>query len=368
MSNEPKYIKIKKQLKQLILKGEYKVGSKIPSEAELKDKFNVSRHTIRQSISELVNDGYLKREQGSGTYVSNQYQTETKEVSQKTIGVITTYLSDYIFPSIIRGIEDELSKRGYALLLSSTQNNVENEKRSLEMMLENGVDGLIIEPTKSAELNPNLNYYLRIQEKGIPYVSINACYEELDAPVIRMNDQSAGEKATAHLLKLGHTRISMITKTDDLQGKDRMKGFIKAYSKENKSFDNKLMVTFDTETITNLTSKIDKVLSSEDMPTAFVCYNDQIAIKVIERIQAMGKRVPQDISVISHDNSFLSTATNVKLSSMNHPKEQLGRDAANWIIQAIEKNSFKQESIIYESELVKRASVRKNKMVEEKVL
>lgn len=364
MASEPKYIVIKNKLKQLILNGEYEIGSKIPSEAELKDKFNVSRHTIRQSISELVNDGYLKREQGSGTYVSSQYQLEAKDTSQKTIGVITTYLSDYIFPSIIRGIEDELSKKGYALLLSSTQNNVQNEKKSLEMMLENQVDGLIVEPTKSAELNPNLNYYLRMQERGIPYVSINASYEELDAPEIRMDDRLASEILTSHLLELGHTRICMITKTDDLQGKERMKGFIRAYSKVNKTFDGSLMITFDTEHIGKLTDEIDRVLHLENSPTAFVCYNDQIAIKVNERIANGGKKVPQDISVVSHDNSFLSTATDVKLTSINHPKERLGRDAASWIIQAIEKNSFKQQSIIYEPELILRSSTSKNKEIE----
>ncbi|ALV22110.1 GntR family transcriptional regulator [Carnobacterium antarcticum] len=364
MASEPKYIVIKNKLKQLILNGEYDIGSKIPSEAELKDKFNVSRHTIRQSISELANDGYLRREQGSGTYVSNQYQIETKETSQKTIGVITTYLSDYIFPSIIRGIEDELSKKGYALLLSSTQNNVENEKRSLEMMLEKHIDGLIVEPTKSAELNPNLNYYLRMQERGIPYVSINASYEELDAPEIRMNDILASEKLTSHLLELGHTRICMITKTDDLQGKERMKGFIRAYSKVNKTFDGSLMITFDTEHIGELPKDIDRVLKLENSPTAFVCYNDQIAIKVIERVTNSGKEVPLDISVVSHDNSLLSTATDIKLTSINHPKEQLGRDAANWIIQAIEKNSFKQQSIIYEPELIMRSSTSKNNEID----
>ena len=360
MGNQPKYIVIKNKIKQFILSGEYDVGSKIPSEAELKDAFNVSRHTIRQSISELVNEGYLKKEQGSGTYVSNQYQLEQKDTSQKTIGVITTYLSDYIFPSIIRGIEDELSKKGYALLLSSTQNNVENEKRSLEMMLEKRVDGLIVEPTKSANLNPNLNYYLGIQERGIPYVSINASYEELEAPEIRMDDRLSSEKLTSHLLDLRHTRICMITKTDDLQGKERMKGFVRAYSKINKAFDGSLMITFDTENVESLAGKVDHVLQLDNPPTAFVCYNDQIAVKVIKRIQKSGKKIPQDISVVSHDNSILSTATDVKLTSINHPKEQLGRDAANWIIQAIEKNSFKQESIIYDPELIIRSSTSRN--------
>ncbi|MCM3513293.1 MULTISPECIES: GntR family transcriptional regulator [Carnobacterium] len=356
MSNKPKYLVIKNQLKELILSGKYPTGSKIPSEANLREQFGVSRHTIRQSIAELVNEGFLKKEQGSGTYVNDQYQQRVKDKNMKTIGVITTYLSDYIFPSIIRGMEETLSDNGYSLLLSSTQNDVQNEKRSLEMMLEKQIDGLIIEPTKSALLNPNLNYYLKIQEAGIPFVSINASYEELEVPEIRIDDTLANERLTNHLLDLGHERISMITKTDDMQGKSRMKGFIRAFSKKNKSFDNKLIVTFDTETKGELARRIRDLLNLEEGPTAFVCYNDQIAMTVIEQINAIGKRVPEDFSIVSHDNSFLSTASDIKLTSINHPKEQLGIEAANWIIQALEKSSFKKESIIYQPELIIRES------------
>lgn len=358
MSNKPKYLVIKNQLKELILSGEYSAGTKIPSEAKLREQFGVSRHTIRQSIAELVNEGFLKKEQGSGTYVNDQNQQRVKETGNKTIGVITTYLSDYIFPSIIRGMEETLSESGYSLLLSSTQNDVQNEKRSLEMMLEKQVDGLIVEPTKSALLNPNLNYYLKIQEAGIPCVSINASYEELDVPEIRIDDTLANEMLTTHLLDLGHERISMITKTDDMQGKSRMKGFIRAFSKKKKSFDDKLIVTFDTETKGELADKIQVLLNLENLPTAFVCYNDQIAMTVIEQINAIGKNIPDDFSIVSHDNSFLSTASDVKLTSINHPKEQLGKEAANWIIQALEKPSFKKESVIYQPELITRESAK----------
>ena len=71
----------------------------------------------------------FKKRKGSGTYVSNQYQSKASGASaNKTIGVITTYISDYIFPSIIRGIESRLNKDNYSLLLASTNNDVEQEK------------------------------------------------------------------------------------------------------------------------------------------------------------------------------------------------------------------------------------------------
>ena len=148
--------------------------------------------------------------------------------NNKIIGVITTYISDYIFPSIIRGIERRLNEANYSLLLASTNNDVEQEKKALEMMLSFGVDGLIVEPTKSNLYNPNIAYYLSFKEQDIPFIMINAYYEELDVPFLCLDDVQSSYLATKELISKGHTQIGLISKMDDLQGKYRMKGYIKA--------------------------------------------------------------------------------------------------------------------------------------------
>lgn len=359
MLNEPKYLSIKNELQENIVTGKYPLNSKIPSEAELREKYNVSRHTIRQAISELVNDGFLKKRQGSGTYVCDEYIKNSIEENTKTIGVITTYLSDYIFPSIIRGIEEELSRSQYSLMLSSTQNNVLNEKENLEKMLDQNVDGLIIEPTKSNLFNPNLNYYLKIAEKNIPLVMLHASYEELDASSISLDDVEAGKIATTHLIELGHKKISIIMKSDDIQGKKRLKGYITALYEANLTFDNTHIVTFDTESKTSVGDKILDILNSESPPTAFVCYNDQIAMDLIHQINAVGKKVPDDFSIVSHDDSFLSTTLPmVQLTSIAHPKEGLGKEAARRIINAVENEEHDISSVVFPPELIIRNSTK----------
>src|SRR5690625_3094616 len=85
-------------IKSKILSGEYNVLEKIPTEFALQEMYNVSRHTVRKAILELANEGFLRSEKGSGTYVSNDYQSRAGNPGNKTIGVITTYISDYIFP------------------------------------------------------------------------------------------------------------------------------------------------------------------------------------------------------------------------------------------------------------------------------
>lgn len=359
MQNVPKYLQVKENIEKKILDGSYSLGEKIPSEAELKKEFEVSRHTIRQAIYELVNDGFLIKQQGSGTFVSDQYKDKNNFNGKKTIGVITTYISDYIFPYIIRGIEEELSKHDFSLMLSSTRNNVDNEKISLQNMLDQKVDGLIIEPTKSNLMNPNLNYYLNLSEKKTPLVMLNASYEELDLPVIALDDQKAGKIATEYLIELGHTNIGMITKADDLQGKNRLKGYIEALYDAKLTFNSEHILRYETETRDIVPERLQNLFSKKDFPTAFVVYNDEVAVMLVHALHEAGLQCPDDVSIVSHDDSHYSTALSaVKMTSIKHPKEKLGKAAAEWIINAIEKNETRLDSIIFEPELVIRNSTK----------
>src|SRR5690625_6101165 len=76
---------------------------------------------------------------------------------QKNIAIVTTYISDYIFPSIIRGAEAQLSEEGYQVSIFSTNNCQDKEKQVLESLLTQNYDGVIVEPTKSAYSNPNID-------------------------------------------------------------------------------------------------------------------------------------------------------------------------------------------------------------------
>src|SRR5699024_12765376 len=97
---------------------------------------------------------------------------------------------------------------------------------SLETMLQQNVDGLIIEPTKSSYLNPNLNYYLQIVQNKITLLMLHAKYEELDVLVIAMDDVQAGKIATNYLIDLQHEDIAIIIKIDDQKVKKRLKIYI----------------------------------------------------------------------------------------------------------------------------------------------
>ncbi|MBA4493034.1 GntR family transcriptional regulator [Paenactinomyces guangxiensis] len=351
-----KYILVKETIKSWILEGEVVPHQKIYSEHELAEKFHVSRHTIRQAIGELVHEGWLYREQGRGTFCAGRNRN-----SGKLIGMITTYISDYIFPSIIRGAESYLNSKGYTLLLASTNNNPVEEKACLQNILSKNVDGLIVEPTKSAIRNPNLDYYFTLETKKIPYVMINAFYPELHPPSLTVNDTLGGYLATEHLIQLGHRRIIGFFKTDDLQGVNRMQGFVQAHRENRLPVSPGMIVSFNTEEkYVKPKEELAKILkTSKHRPTAIVCYNDEITLSILDVVRDLQLKVPDDISIVGYDDSHLAEASEVKLTTIKHPKAMMGEMAAKKIVDAIEKNQQGTtgiSSFIYEPELVIRKS------------
>jgi GntR family transcriptional regulator, arabinose operon transcriptional repressor len=347
-------------IKSKILSGEYNVAEKIPTESVLQEMYNVSRHTVRKAIFELSNEGFLRSEKGSGTYVSNEYQSVTgRNSNNKTIGVITTYISDYIFPSIIRGIEGRLKTDNYSLLLASTNNDVEQEKKALEMMLSYGVDGLIVEPTKSNLYNPNIAYYLSFKEQDIPFIMINAYYEELDVPFLALDDVQSSYLATKELISNGHAHIGLISKTDDLQGKFRMKGYIKALSEAKLPFQPELVFSYDTESKPDLSSNLKGYLvENRAMLTAIACYNDEVGLVVANLSKQLGISIPEDLSIIGQDFSYIAQNANIKLTTLTHPQEQMGSDAADWIIKKLQGRQDLPNEYYYQPELIKGETVK----------
>ncbi len=366
---KPKYQVIIEDIKSKILSGDYSIGEQIPTESVMQETYGVSRHTVRKAILELSNEGFLRSEKGSGTYVSNQYQSKSSGASaNKTIGVITTYISDYIFPSIIRGIESRLNKDNYSLLLASTNNDVEQEKKALEMMLSYGVDGLIVEPTKSNLYNPNISYYLSFKEQDVPFTMINAYYEELDVPFFCLDDVQSSYLATNELILKGHTQIGLIAKMDDLQGKYRMKGYIKALGEAKLRFQPEHILSFNTETKLDLYANLKEFLTeNQNEMTALVCYNDEVGLEVVNVCRQLGISIPDKLSIIGQDNSYIAKNATINLTTLTHPQEQMGHDAADWIIKKLQgkkdlPNETYYQPVLVEGETIKELNAKRDEV------
>lgn len=347
----PLYQQIKEYFIDKIENEDIAVGELLPSENEIVKMFNVSRHTVRQAFAQLENEGYIRREQGRGTICLGKKEAH----SNKTIAVVTTYISDYIFPHIINGIEEVVSSKGYTLSLASTNNNKKLESEFLKKFIEQNVSGMIIEPTKSAEGNPNLEYFEKMDQKRIRYIMFHATYPNLNPAFVVMDDLKGGYLATNYLIQLGHRKIAGIFKSDDLQGVKRQKGYINALQEAGIQPDDELIGNYTTENLDYYPYQFTRYLLNTTKPTAIVCYNDQAAMRVIDAIKDSGLKIPDDISVVGYDDSPLATASDIKLTTIRHPKKEMGKQVAKFMLDMLDKSDYKPQ-YVYEPELIVRTS------------
>ncbi|MFC5649797.1 GntR family transcriptional regulator [Paenibacillus solisilvae] len=359
----PKYMQLKEEIVSWIATAQFKPHDKLPSENEIAARFGMSRQTVRQALGELEAGGWLYRAQGKGTFVAEVMDNARQSAAQQgmTIGLMTTHISNYIFPTIVRGVESALRSKGARLLLASTDNEKEKERESLESMLLQQLNGLIIEPTKSAEGNPNLDFFLALEARKIPFVMLNERYSDLDAPCLKVDDELGGFRAAEHLAKLGHHKIAGFFKTDDFQGVYRMRGFLRSLRERQLPLVPDYLVRYSTEEKqTRPAEALAALLNREaaDRPTAIVCYNDELAVLLLDVIRRSGLSVPGDLSMIGFDDSSLATATEVKLTTLEHPKTKMGEDAVKLLLRLLEPKGGHDriEDILYEPKLIVRDS------------
>ena len=354
---EPKYQSVAESLRHDIATGMYNDGDALLTEAELKLKFGVSRQTVRQAISLLENDGLVIRRRGSGTYVNHGARKHSGVLS---VGVITTYITDYIFPSIVRGVESVLSAESCIMSLSATYNRADHERSLLQRILDSPLDGLIIEGTKTALPNPNTGLYEKLWERNIPFVFINGYYPQLPKAVYVVTDDVAGGRmAATYLADRGFTQIGGIFKSDDMQGHLRYQGFSAALQERGLRLRDETICWFSTENKHRFLrdeTGAEFIRSLQNGVDAVVCYNDEIAMELMDVLSEYNLSIPDDVSLVSFDNSAYASVCHPKLTTLAHPKDEFGRVAAEKLLNMI---AGKQESsTVLPWKMIERDSVR----------
>lgn len=354
-----KYEKIADWLEQKIAEGLYRPGQKLPSEQELREQFGVSRQTVRRALAVLEKRGAVYSRQGSGSFVADPQKEE--EGKSRRIAVVTTYVDNYIFPKIIKGIEQVLSEENFQVQISFTNNRVQKETEILESLLDQELRGLIIEATKSALPNPNLPLYRRLLEKGVQVLFLNSGYPELDCPVVALDDREAGRCAARYLIEMGHRETGGLLKSDDGQGLRRYEGFLEELRAAKIYPDDNRFVWYDTGDLGHFDWMERRILNRFSGVTAVFCYNDAAAVELEELLRRNGIRVPEDISIVSVDDTDLASYGDVELTSVHHPKEKLGGKAARMMLAMIRQKKEPEmlKSFEFDAWLAIRESVRR---------
>lgn len=357
--NHLKYMELVDWIKEQAQEKKLLPGQKMYSENELSDMFHISRQTVRHAIGILEQEGFLTRKRGSGTYISDKRQANLE--NRTRICVVMTYVEGYIFPRTIKGIENVLFENGYSVQIAFTNNQNSREKTILEDIISrDDAAGVIMETTKSGLPNSNLYLYEELKGRGIPVIFINSFYPPLSStfPHVSLNDKEAGKKLAQYLMSMGHRDIGGVFKLDDGQGHMRYAGYMEAMQEAGIETDDTRIVWIDTQDMKNLQICRNKLIERLRGCTAVICYNDQVSFELIDMLKKEGIRVPEDISIISVDDSELSVLGDVSITSLPHPMERLGEKAANNLLKMIEFSSY-DGSYEFDEEITIRDSVKR---------
>lgn len=326
-------------------------GGKLPTEAELSHRYHMSRQTVRHALKLLTDEGLIHRRQGSGSYVSSS----VSRTASMQVAVVTTFLDDYIFPKILHDVQSCFAQSGYSTLVFATENKVSREREILTQLLTLGVNGILVEGAKTALPTPNADIYIKLKENGIPVLFLHGIYGNLQGfPCILDDNISGGAILTRYLIRKGHKNIAGIFKSDDLQGPQRYQGMIDALRDAQMPIPDDHVFWYDTELRHLMVSRrdvhfLDDILKKRLSPcSAVICYNDEIAHLLIQRLLDHGMRVPEDIAVVSFDDSYYSQIGPVPITSLCHKSDRIGQTAARLLLEMLSGKPARSLSIDWE--------------------
>ena len=277
----------------------------------------------------------------------------------RTIGLIVPDNSNPFFAEVARGIEDVGFEKGYSVILCNSDRNLEKELTYLDTLIAKRVDGIIfIAATAQVE------HVKSLIESGMPVVVADRKMPEVEVDSVLADNFQGGYEATKHLLDLGHRWIGCISGPWDLTpSADRVAGYKLALNQHGLQADDDLIVRGD-YLCQSGEMAVRRFSELSAPPTAIFACNDLMAIGAMKGIQEQGLRVPEDISVVGFDDIALASYLNPPLTTIAQPKYELGKLAAELVIQRTTgSGSREKQEIVLESRLVVRGSTLRREVV-----
>lgn len=273
-----------------------------------------------------------------GKNISGVFSGKKAKSDNMRIGVIFSGTSGSSVDRIYSGCREVFSERGYETLLFNTGNSQAKEEKILKELLDRGVRGFIIEPSKSQILCHHMDLYKKMDRDNIPYVFIHSTYPLMnDKPKVLIDDVHGGYILTRHLIATGREYIAGIFKADDSRGYNRHRGYVKALQEAGIAYDPESVIWYHTEDgYRRPAMAFEQMLSDKPSVDGVVCYNDIMAGNILYKLVSKGYRVPEDVAVTGYDNSVSANNGELALTTVAPPDGMFGNVAGMMLLDRIE--------------------------------
>jgi LacI family transcriptional regulator len=280
---------------------------------------------VRKNLRERVENAIRKL-----NYRPNLIARSLIKQKTQTIGMIVPDIANPFFPMVVRGAEDAALKQGYNLLLCNSDDSLAKEESAIELLLSKRVDGILL--TKAAgDFRPELQQM--IKEVNIPFVLVMRTYPQLTKDAVITDDYQGAYEAVCHLARAGRRRIGLISGPLKISNaKERWRGFRDALEVNHLVCDPALVAEGDYRIESGF--RAGHALLSH-RPDGIYVANHLMTIGLLKAVDEMGLKCPEDFGLVSFDDYPWLSVFRPRLTTVELPKHQLGREATELLIQRI---------------------------------
>ena len=307
--------------------------------ATIKDVARLAGVSV-STISKYMNGGNVLEENAEAIrkaiaqldYRVNPFARSLKTQKSKAIGVLLPEMTPPFFGSVVMSLDRTLREHGYHTLISCYSSSYGLERENLQFLLGNGIDGLIYAPENiSAE-----EFHDLTANCSIPTVQIDRMVQGVSSDTVLVDNADAAYKAVSHLLDQGHKRVATIIGPKGVySAMERLVGYLRALSDRGILYDDSLVINGPYEFATGYRA-METLLGLPDPPTAIFTTNYDFTIALVTAARERGINIPEELDIFGFDCVEICTMMQPPLPVVHQPEQEIGRIAAEYMIQRLE--------------------------------
>ena len=281
-------------------------------------------------------------------YKPNITALNLKNRKTKTIGVIIPNILNSFFAKVFSGIEKVADEKGYHVITCISNESLEKEIHTMEMLSNGTIDGFILSISEESQKENSFQHFTQIINDGTPIVMFDRITDEVNCDKVVVDDLDSASNATQHLINSGCKKIALFSAIDNLSvAKLRVKGYKRALENNNIQLEKDLVLLCDSTE--DFDAKIDNFFKNNTIDAVFGL-DEHSSATAIKMGLKHGYKIPENLSVIGFADGVWSRRLSPSLSTISQHGPEIGEAAAKMLIEKLES---KEEEYTYRTQVIK---------------
>ena len=290
-------------------------------------------------------------------YTPNAFARGLGLNTMKTIGILCADSSDLYIAKAVYYVEQLLRSNGYDSILCCSGYDLENKKKSMNLLITKKVDGIILIGSTYILDKDDDNKYISDAAAQVPVMLLNAALDAPNVYSILSDDFTSMHEATLHMIESGITDVLYFYNSTSYSGKKKLAGYRTAMESKNLLKSGNLMQFYhgSHEDIPAMAEHLSKVAAKGLSFHGVIAADDTLALGAVKYAREAGLQIPQDLAVIGYNNSMLTNACDPGLTSIDNKLETLCQHLITTLMGVLSGNEMPKKTI-FSGELVKRGT------------